>query len=274
MDCLERRLEALLREIGRLIVQATLRQIETADSEKIPARIDWRGETFRRNRMTQVITGTLTKLGGYVPTLRYVTDAGCHSQAYFCQVLQPKKHPTSGAVLGWSWGVDFYHACEYVSKLAAALFGSGNAASVWASKQRRTLRTKTSGVARVVQCAAQQKRRQGLKGTKKDFDSGINYLKTYRRYMDFASRRRAGEPIGSGITEAGCKVIFNQRLKQSGMRWHCATGQHIVDLRTATRSGLWHSIWQRMTRTSGDLPAITKKQSPRHSPTTLEKTCN
>lgn len=211
-------------------------------------------------RLTNVISGTLTKLGCYVPKLRYVTDAGSHPQAYFRQVLQRMKHPASGQLLSWSWGVDFYHACEYVSKLACALFGAAEAASSWAAKQRQTLRTKSGGVNRVIQSAAQQKRRRGLKGAKKDYASAINYLKTYRPYMDFAERRRAGEPIGSGITEAGCKVIFNQRLKQSGMRWRRQTGQYIVDLRTAVRGALWPSIWKRLINQFDDLPPITRQQ--------------
>ncbi len=221
-------------------------------------------------RLTHVITGTLKELGHYVPKLRYVTDAGSHPQAYFRQVLKPMKHPATDKLLRWSWGVDFYHACEYVSKLAAALFGPGEAASSWATKQRKTLRTKAGGVVRVVQRAAQRKRRRGLKGTKKDYHSAINYLKTYRPYMNFAARRKAGDPIGSGITEAGCKVIFNQRLKQSGMRWHCETGQYIVDLRTAMRGGLWPSIWQRLLKQFSDLPPITRKQ-PQQQPENSRK---
>lgn len=219
-------------------------------------------------RLTHVITGVLTMLAGYLPKLRYVTDAGCHPQSYFQKVLEPMKHPLSGERLQWSWGVDFYHACEYVSKLACALFGTGEAACSWAAKQRATLRTKAGGVARVIQCAAQQKRRRGLKGTKKDYDSAINYFRTYRGHMDFAERRRAGEPIGSGITEAGCKVIFNQRLKQSGMRWHCQSGQHIVDLRTSVRSGLWHSIWDRLMNHAVDLPPINRvrREQPQDNP--------
>jgi hypothetical protein len=209
-------------------------------------------------RLTHVITGVLMKLGDYVPKLRYVTDAGCHPQTYFQKVLEPMTHPVSGQRLKWSWGVDFYHACEYVSKLACALYGAGQEACSWAAKQRQILRTKAGGVARVIQSAAQQKRRRGLKGTKKDYNSAINYFKTYRDHMDFAERRRAGEPIGSGITEAGCKVIFNQRLKQSGMRWHCETGQHIVDLRTAVRGRLWDSIWERLMNEVVDLPRINR----------------
>jgi hypothetical protein len=212
-------------------------------------------------RLTTVITGTLAMLGKYVPRLRYVTDAGSLQQSYFRKVLEPMEHPQSGQPLKWSWGVDFYHACEYVSKLAAALFGSGDAASAWAAKQRQTLRTKAGGVARVIQSAAQRKRRHGLKGTKKDYHSAVNYLDKHRAHMDFAARKRAGDPIGSGITEAGCKVIFNQRLKQSGMRWHVETGQHIVDLRTAVRSGIWQSVWQRIINPPHDLPPITRKQT-------------
>ncbi len=43
MDQFERRLERLLREIGRAILQATLRQLETDRADEVPARIHWQG---------------------------------------------------------------------------------------------------------------------------------------------------------------------------------------------------------------------------------------
>lgn len=191
--------------------------------------------------------------------LRYVTDAGCHPQAYYRDVLCKMKHPLTGRRLKWSWGVDFFHACEYVSQIAASLFGSGSdAAHQWAKEQRRTLREENGGIKKVIARAAQQKRRGGLKGTKKDFAAALNYLKKYRTHMDYAERKKQGDPIGSGITEAGCKVIFNQRLKQSGMRWHHGTGQLIVDLRTANRSGIWDRIWKRLITSKPLFPPITQ----------------
>ena len=208
-------------------------------------------------RLTKVITGALSQIGNDTPTLRYVTDAGCHPQAYYRDVLAKMKHPVTNEQLEWSWGVDFFHACEYVTKLAGAIYGTASEqANRWAEEQRHVLKHDSNGVSRVIRSAAQQRRRVGLKGTKKDYQSGLGYLKKYRKHMDFADRRSRGEPIGSGITEAGCKVIFNQRLKQSGMRWHRKTGQYIVDLRTATRSGLWSNIWNRLTRSKTSLPPI------------------
>ncbi len=214
------------------------------------------------SRLTRVIIGTLTDAGEHVPILRYVTDAGCHPQAYFRKVLSPMKHPVTGESLDWSWGVDFYHACEYVSKLAYSILGSkGTAAEDWVTKQRKILKTKTGGIARVIRSAAQLKRRHGCLGTKSDYATATGYLKRYRKFMDFAERRAAGEPIGSGITEAGCKVIFNQRMKQSGMRWHRDTGQRIVDLRTAVRGRLWDQIWDSIGSNKNQLPEITYKSS-------------
>jgi hypothetical protein len=35
--------------------------------------------------------------------------------------------------------------------------------------------------------------------------------------MLYRTFRRAGYFIGSGVVEAGCKVVIGQRLKQSGM---------------------------------------------------------
>jgi len=211
-------------------------------------------------RLTEVIQGVLRGAGSEVLKLRYVTDAGCHPQAFYRDVLCKMKHPLTGRRLKWSWGVDFFHTCEYVSQLASSLFGTGSKkAHQWAKEQRETLRHEKGGVAKVIARAAQQKRRHKLRGPKKDFTPALNYLKKYRDHMDYAERKAKGDPIGSGITEAGCKVIFNQRLKQSGMRWHRETGQHIVDLRTANRSGIWNRIWKRLVSSPAALPEITYK---------------
>ena len=69
-------------------------------------------QTELTKRLTNVIEGTL-KASGVLPLkLRYVTDAGSIPHGYFRKVLAKMKHPVTGKALKWSWGVDFFHACE------------------------------------------------------------------------------------------------------------------------------------------------------------------
>jgi hypothetical protein len=47
----------------------------------------------------------------------------------------------------------------------------------------------------------------------------LEYLRRNRRRIRYASRRRAGLPIGSGATEGACKSVVTVRFKRSGQRW-------------------------------------------------------
>jgi len=63
--------------------------------------------------------------------------------------------------------------------------------------------------------------------------------------MCYQSYRREHLPIGSGVTEAACKIVFTQRRKRSGMAWTRAGGQVILDLRVIWLSGVWEAVHQR-----------------------------
>ncbi len=208
-------------------------------------------------QLTRLLTDLLTAWRGALPRLVYITDAGTHPQDYFRYNLAWMKHPRTGEALKWEWIVDYFHACEYLSKLADALFGTGREAAAWAKKMRRMLKTKTAGIQRVLRSAAALRARRGLHGCRQDFDRAINYLRKYRKHMHYAACRRRKLPIGSGVTEAACKTIFGQRFKQSGMRWHGPQGQHVLDLRVILKSGVWNQVRQRWLQ-----------QSPRPEPAT------
>jgi hypothetical protein len=49
--------------------------------------------------------------------------------------------------------------------------------------------------------------------------------------MDYPGARRRGLPIGSGNTEATCKMLFTVRMKRRGARWQEATAAHVINLR-------------------------------------------
>lgn len=212
------------------------------------ARMPESGQGTISSQLTKLIDGVLNAWDGRLPRLHYVTDAGHHPQDYFRGILTPMKHPRTRERLKWTWSVDFYHAAERITTLAEALFGVGPAANAWAEKQRKILKSKTNGPRRVIQAARALRRSRGLKCLRRQFNEAINYLHKYRAHMQYAIHRRRGLPIGSGVTEAACKTIFTQRMKQSGMRWKSDTGQHILDLRVILRSNIWNRLRQRWLR--------------------------
>ncbi len=63
--------------------------------------------------------------------------------------------------------------------------------------------------------------------------------------MRYHLYKRQQLPLGSGITEAACKIVFTQRLKRSGMSWTIEGGQVILDLRVIKLSCVWKEVHQR-----------------------------
>ena len=141
--------------------------------------------------------------------------------------------------------IDYYHASEYIYKMAEALFHDAQCAQSWAQKMCRWLKTKPRGIYRVLHSAAALRRRRIVLGAKhKQYRDAYNYLRKRMRWLDYSGYRRDHLPIGSGVTEAGCKTVFTQRLKQSGMTWTVEGGQWIVDLRVIHLSGVWSEVYQ------------------------------
>jgi len=199
------------------------------------------GQCTLSNQLTRLLKDVLNRWAGALPRLAYVTDAGKQQTAYFKKVLRRMRHPRTGERLRWEWVLDYYHACQYITKLAEALFGEGRAAQAWAAKMRRWLKQKPRGIHRVLHSAAALRRRRGLKGTARAFNKAYRYLSKRIRYLDYPDYRRRHLPIGSGVTEACCKTVFTQRMKQSGMSWDIASGQGIVDLRVVHLSLIWEA---------------------------------
>lgn len=220
-------------------------------------------------QLTRLLTDLLTAWRGPLPRLVYITDAGTHPQDYFRYKLAWMKHPRTGQALKWEWTVDYFHACEYIGKLADALFGAGREGAAWAASMRRVLKEQIGGIQRVLRRAQALRRRRRLSGCRKDFDRAINYLRKYRHHMNYAGSRRRGLPIGSGVTEAACKMIFGYRFKQSGMRWHGDQGQHVLDLRVTLKSRVWNAVrdrWLQQITRPKSMPAVNASAKSQRKP--------
>jgi hypothetical protein len=203
------------------------------------------GQKTLSKQLTALLTDVLSQWDGPLPRLTYVTDCGSHPTEYFQQVLARMPHPRRPQeLLEWEWVVDYYHACLYITKLAEAIFGPGRQAFTWAAKQRKVLKQKKGGVYRVLRSAGALRTIRGLVGSEESYTSAYNYLRSRTAKMDYPAYQRLRMPIGSGVTEAACKIVFTQRFKQSGMKWTIDGGQQILALRVIALSGIWDQVRQ------------------------------
>jgi hypothetical protein len=220
-------------------------------------------QTTLSEQLTRLLTEVLREWQGCWPRLVYVTDAGYHPTEYFEEVLQSlddPRHP--GRRLTWTWVVDFYHACEYLAKLAHVLFDGPQAAHAWLKRMRHWLKHQGRAVFRILHSAAKHRSQRVLSATEEEtYRQAYNYLNTHQGSMDYREYRRQGFPIGSGVTEAACKTVFTQRFKESGMTWKLEGGRTILVLRLAELSGVWADVYSGFLQTQPRAIPLTKPAS-------------
>ena len=137
--------------------------------------------------------------------------------------------------------LDYYHACEHLSLLAAAIYGEATPQA----KRHYRLWKKWLLKDKVAQIIKQATEALPTKAASpKVAKLQINYLERNRTKMLYQTFREAGYFIGSGVTEAGCKIVVGQRLKQSGMLWSRKGAEHLLSVRCALLSGWFQDFWK------------------------------
>jgi hypothetical protein len=139
--------------------------------------------------------------------------------------------------------LDFWHAAEYLGKLAKALHpGQDEASKTW--RRQWSGRLKAEGGARVV---------EDLRALEPDGGPAacavraevVQYFENQQQRMDYPRYVSKGWQIGSGPVESACKSVVNQRLKGAGMRWGKAGAEAVCHLRALFRSqrGQSEAFW-------------------------------
>jgi hypothetical protein len=139
--------------------------------------------------------------------------------------------------------LDWYHATEHLHACGGALHPSDAAAARQWSEQAKGLLYAQGGSAllaflRGLGMPADALAAEALRKL-------VNYFADNEHRTDYPAYRRRGWDIGSGPTEAGCKVV-GARLKGCGMRWAEAGAEQAAALRALYESGpeFWDSYWQ------------------------------
>ena len=224
------------------------------------------GQGTLSGQLTALIEAVLRRWTGPPPRLAYITDGGALQARYYRRVLKRMSDPHNlGRRLRWQWVIDYYHASGYVAQLAEALFSDARAGASWARKMGRWLKEKPRGLYRVLHSAAAIRRRRIIMSAAKrdQYRTAYAYLRKRMRWLDYSGYRRDHLPIGSGVTEAACKTVFTQRMKQSGMTWNGESGQWIVDLRVIHLSGIWSEVYQSYLGSKDTLEMGTQGATPK-----------
>jgi hypothetical protein len=134
--------------------------------------------------------------------------------------------------------VDWYHAVQYLSPIAAAAWGNDtHAAQDWLTKTTKLLwKGKIDKVIRT--CRRLRNNPQALD----PIDKAITYYTNNAHRMSYKRFRKQGYLIGSGTIESACKQIATARLKRSGARWTLAGAIQTAKARAAWLSKTWDTL--------------------------------
>ena len=148
---------------------------------------------------------------------------------------------------------DFWHASEYLAEAAGAIYPGKKQTSQkkqWLDERCHKLKHFKGAAGRILKelegaIAALPKR---SKNRLEKINKAISYFTTQKSRMNYYALVAQALPIGSGVTEAACKMIVKQRLCQSGMKWNEKGASIILSLRTLERSSRWEQFWGKISQ--------------------------
>jgi hypothetical protein len=143
--------------------------------------------------------------------------------------------------------LDFYHAAEYLAKLASALHPTDEAAALDQTKSWSRVLRDEGGHAMIGMLESWDW--PSVKGLAVVRAEVLSYFGNQVHRMDYPAHEANGWYIGSGAVESACKTVVGQRLKGSGMRWSEAGAHALCHVRALYRSehSQWTDFWRRAT---------------------------
>jgi Uncharacterised protein family (UPF0236) len=140
--------------------------------------------------------------------------------------------------------LDWYHAAEHICDFAKVWHARDETARQDWQQQAKEILYERGGEALLVHLHALALPERTAAEVKEELRKVIGYFENNRHRTDYPTYRQKGWDIGSGPTEAGCKII-GERLKGSGMRWVEDGAATVAALRALYVSGgkLWDGFW-------------------------------
>jgi hypothetical protein len=133
-------------------------------------------------------------------------------------------------------GVDLYHAIERVRAMIDLLQfkGQTGAEKKEAFKDACIELIRCGKIQDMLDLVGSQ---PCMKGNEKKLENAEGYFLSNEDRMNYGAFTACGIFVGSGVIEAGCKVIVGNRMKNAGMHWSKDHADKMINLRCAIRNG-------------------------------------
>jgi hypothetical protein len=222
-------------------------------------------------RQAMVGTISLYDAAGERQHTTYIAAAPAAGKAVFLSRLQgevdqikrlyPQAHYqglADGAVENWqflipntdSQIIDFYHVTQYLADVAKALHPRAKTQrQIWMDEACHDLKHTMGSAADLLKTMEALPITQLSQATQQGLQDAITYFRNHHHQMHYAEAVANHLPIGSGVTEAACKVLVKARLGSSGMKWKRTGAEIVLSLRALTHTkGRWAQFWSKINR--------------------------
>jgi hypothetical protein len=143
--------------------------------------------------------------------------------------------------------IDFWHAAEYLSDAADVLFArTPKAKAAWLEGSCHRLKHEPGAARQLTRDIKRLAAEKGVPPDHPEIEAVLTYFGNQSKAgrMDYPPLVESHIPIGSGVTEAACKVLVKQRLCGSGMKWKEPGAAAVLSLRCLTyTSERWSQFW-------------------------------
>jgi hypothetical protein len=148
--------------------------------------------------------------------------------------------------------IDFWHAVEYLGKIADSKNLKGSSRERWLTTQKKRLRRGEIGTVVTELKTLLSGRRTKPQTTWLNYF--INHGLKHRR-MDYSQSRRQKMPIGSGAIESAIRRVVNLRVKSNSTYWLRENAETMIRLRAWLKAGRAEELFQQTTYVTTDLVA-------------------
>ena len=144
--------------------------------------------------------------------------------------------------------LDFYHASGYLAAAATAAYPKKKDQKkrhFWLKEMCHQLKHSAGAAPQLLRMMKTLQQDDSLsKDQHKDLRKSVTYFQNHAQQMDYSHYQQKQYPIGSGVTEAACKILIKQRFCRAGMRWKDKGAKVILSLRELALTPIrWQQFW-------------------------------